>query len=216
MNQTSSASLVVEHVVPQGKGWAFRLWQMSITQAARRYKGFLRTDLLPPLKGDCLKWYVIIHFDSPEHLDAWLRSHEREALLAAGQQIIESYKFTSFATGLEGWFSRHAGAEHFGFGPPAWKQILTVVLALYPTVVLQSWGFKQLGWMQSWPPAIAMLVNMLITSSLLTWVVMPNLTRLFKFWLRPSHQATPFKTECLGLGLMAIAFSVMVVLFNHM
>jgi hypothetical protein len=212
------ASLVVEHVVPSGKGLAFRWWHSKVTRKAKRFQGYIRTDLYSPVKGSQpdqpLKWYSIIHFESPDLLKKWLKSRDRETLIAAGRQVFASYQFMSFATGLEGWFSRQTGTEQMGFGPPAWKQNAAVVLGLYPTVMIQSALFGSLGLMQSWSLPSSMIVNNLITSSLLTWAVMPLVTRWLGFWLQPPQQLPSQKTDLIGAGVIAIALIAMVVLFN--
>jgi hypothetical protein len=215
MPESASASLIVEHRVPRGKGLAFRWWHRQLTRTARGFKGYLRTDLHAPVKGSQLQWYSIIHFDSPQNLNGWLKSDAREQCLAAGQKVFESYQFKSFSTGLEGWFSRTVGTEQVGLGPKPWKQNLAVVLGLYPTVMLQSFLFSSLGIMEGWPLAGSMLLNNLVTSSLLTWLVMPVVTRGFAFWLRPAaHNPNSRRNEIIGVTILAIALLIMMLLFE--
>jgi antibiotic biosynthesis monooxygenase (ABM) superfamily enzyme len=208
------ASFVVEHIVPRGKGIAFRLWHAKLTWSARQCVGFVRADLCSPVKGKDLKWYSIIHFDTPEHLNLWLKSEAREKLLQSGQTIFASYQFKSFSTGLEGWFSSKTKSEQFGLGPPAWKQNIAVVLGLYPIVMLQSMLFHSLGIMESWSPASSMLVNNLITSSILTWGVMPLVTRSLTFWLQPSNQPIPAENNTLGVAVVVLSLIAMLIAFN--
>ncbi|PSN18051.1 hypothetical protein C7271_14530 [filamentous cyanobacterium CCP5] len=214
-----AASLVVEHTVPSGKGLAFRWWHAKVTRSAKQFKGHIRTDLCAPVRGATpdqpLKWYSIIHFESAELLNQWIKSGDREALIKAGRKTFASYQFMSFSTGLEGWFSRSTETEQSGFGPPAWKQNAAVILALYPTVMLQSLLFGGLGLMQSWPLSQSMIINNFITSSILTWIVMPRVTRLLGFWLRPGYEAPGWKTDGLGLGIVVGALAVMVLLFSY-
>jgi uncharacterized protein len=217
-NQAFYASLVVEHIVPQGKGFAFRRWQSKITNAAKRHEGFLRTDLCPPLRcqDGVVKWYSVIHFDSPTHLQRWIESDEREKLLEDGQKIVRAYRFKSFTTGFEGWFSHHAGSERSGLGPPAWKQMMAVVLGLYPTVMIQTMIFAALSIFQSWPSASVMLANNLITSSILSWVIMPRITQVLKFWLQPAFQLPSVKNDLLGATIVTLSLGAMMALFNQL
>ena len=45
----SPASLIVEHTVPQGKDLAFKQWHTHLTQSAKQYEGYIRTDLCAPI-----------------------------------------------------------------------------------------------------------------------------------------------------------------------
>lgn len=209
------SSLVIEHIVPRDKSFAFRRWNGRFIQSAKHREGFVRADQCSPLPcaDGVVKWYTIIHFDTPERLNAWVESDDCEQVLKLGQAIFTSYRFKSFTTGLEGWFSQRAGAEQVGSGPSAWKQILSVVLGLYPVVMLQSALFEALGIMQSWPLASSMMINNLITSTVLTLVVMPQVSRWLNFWLESDYRPTAWKKDLLGAGIVAIALMLLVLLF---
>lgn len=203
------SSLVTEHIVPKENELIFKQWQGELVELAQGYAGFLRCDLSEPLpcRDRVIKCYNIIHFDSPIHLSKWIESSDRQRLLASGQDVFSAYRFKSFTTGLEGWFSLQFGnSEYAGLGPPRWKQILAVVLGLYPIVMLQSFLFTKLGIMQSWSLANSMLVNNLVTSTILSIVVMPVIAQKLRFWLKPAYLPTSVKTNLIGgaivLGLL--------------
>ena len=212
-----SPSVIIEYIVPSNKNWAFRSWHRRIVKSAQRSPGFLRADRYRPLavQEGCLKWYTVLHFEQPDQLRAWLNSSDRESLLQAGRDIFTSYKFTSFETGMQGWFSNEAGAELNGLGPPAWKEILAVVLGLYPIIMVQGFILERLGLFDDWDPASAMLANNLITTCVFTLVVMPRIVRWLNFWLRPAHRGASVVVEVLGTVVTVLAMAAMVYVFNE-
>lgn len=216
-SQAFYSSLVVEHIVAKSQRAAFERWHDGLKMAASRHPGFVRLDLNSPLlcEDDAIKWYSIVHFDSPEHLNSWVNSTERKRVIESGQNIFRAYRFKSFTTGLEGWFSRRANDdENRGLGPPAWKQILSVVFGLYPIVMIRIKLFPGTGVIGDWSPSGAMLLATLITSSILAVAVMPVVTRLMGFWLYPAYQETKWKADVLGSIVMALGLIFMAGVFD--
>jgi len=211
------SSVMIEHIVPRSKELPFRRWHAELLHRARQFPGYIRTGLCPPLvcRDGMVKWYSVMHFDTPDHLNEWVQSSDRKDLVTAGQSFLQEYRFKSFTTGLEGWFSQASGTERPALGPAPWKQVLSVVLGLYPTVMIQSLVFGALGIMQDWPPGSAMLVNNLITSSILTWGVMPVVSRRLNFWLEPPYRRSPTQVNLQGAMLVGVALLLMMTVFNH-
>jgi uncharacterized protein len=216
-DQGAYSSVVIEYTVPQEKSWAFRKWHHGLVNTAQEFQGFIRADRHRPLpcQGGLLKWYAVVHFKQPEDLNRWLLSPQRDALLKAGRGIFKSYKFKSFETGLEGWFSHQSGNELTGLGPPAWKQILSVVLGLYPVIMIQDFLLERVGLLESWEPASAMLVKNLITTCILTLVVMPLILRVLDFWLQPAHRRASMRIEIVGATFTIAAMVAMVFVFSE-
>lgn len=217
LEQLFYSSLVTEHIVPKGKDFAFKRWHNDLVECSKQYNGFLRCDLCPPLrcKDPVVKWYYITHFDSPEHLNQWMESSDRKQLLESGQEIFSAYRFKSFTTGLEGWFSMQSGnSEYKGLGPPHWKQILAVVLGLYPVVMIQAIAFSIFNPMQSWSLANSMIVNNLITSIVLSFLVMPFVSQRLSFWLKPAYLPISRRTNLIGTIIVLASLGLVVIIFN--
>jgi antibiotic biosynthesis monooxygenase (ABM) superfamily enzyme len=69
-------------------------------------------------------------------------------------------------------------------GPPRYKLALLTWAAAYTVITLM---LALVGpTMASWPLALRTLVLSVTMVVALTWLVMPNLTRLFRGWLAPS------------------------------
>ncbi|MEG3436700.1 antibiotic biosynthesis monooxygenase [Pannus brasiliensis CCIBt3594] len=197
----SCASLVIEHRVARGKEGEFQQWQESLTSAVTSFPGYLRTDLSPPVTGAQDKWYAIVYFDTPENLNRWVDSSERRALVKKGEELFGSYQYRSLKTGLESWFTPESDEAEVTI--PAWKQNSIVLLGLYPTVMLQTILFSALGVMSSWPLSVSMLVNNFICCSLLTWIVMPPLSRWFNFWIKDRAENSR-AIDLAGLSIVSI------------
>jgi antibiotic biosynthesis monooxygenase (ABM) superfamily enzyme len=67
--------------------------------------------------------------------------------------------------------------------------------------------------MEGWSLAPKMFVNNLVSCSLLTWLVMPLVTRLLQFWLTPSSSLAKH-TNLLGLLLVLLSYGLMISLFQ--
>jgi len=202
-----TASYVIEHEVSQQKEKQFKQWQHRITQAASQFDGYLGTTVCPPVEQGA-KWYIIVHFDSPDSLTSWLESDIRRNLVEIGKQIFLSSKITHFQTGLEQWFVKQEAQ------PPAWKQILATLLGLYPTVMLLSLLQSSLQWTNSWAFADVMLLSNFLSCCLLTWLVMPFVASLLKAWLQPKDRNLA-KINWIGAALVLTALALMRSIFAH-
>ena len=217
-SQAFYSSLVMEHIVATDEAIAFDQWQDDLRNVASHHRGFVRLDRCAALvcDNDVVKHYTIIHFDSPEHLKQWIDSKARQRLNRQGRQIFRAYRYKSFTTGLEGWFSLRASSdENSNLGPPVWKQILSVVLGLYPLIMLRLKFIPESLFPSSWPHSAITLVATLATSSLLAVVVMPLICQLLSFWLYPAYRKSTLKTDVIGLAIAGAGLITMSILFEQ-
>src|SRR6185437_1006390 len=96
-------------------------------------------------------------------------------------------------------------------GPQAWKMALSVVLGLYPTVMLLSMTVGVVT--NRWGLALSMLVGNALSVSILQWGVMPVLTRLLNPWLQANDAARP-RITLGGLAGVLLALAAMTAAFR--
>lgn len=210
--RVSNTSLVIEYEVSKDQELQFKEWQLELRLAVRNFKGYLNTDICTPIKGVQNKWYIIVHFDNSANLTQWLDSDSRHNLIKLGKKNFGSYQYKRLGTGLEGWFSNHIGQAYSS--PSAWKQNFAVLFGLYPTVMIETLLLSQLHLMESWSLAPKMFVNNLVSCSLLTWAVMPLVTRILNLWLRP--QRSELKINLIGTLLVFTGYGLMISIFQFL
>lgn len=85
----SATVVIAQHVRPERKDDYLR-WQAEINDLCRTFPGFEAMEVVPPVPGAQDDYVVVFRFDSFPHLDAWLRSDARQALLARGEGLFTS------------------------------------------------------------------------------------------------------------------------------
>jgi antibiotic biosynthesis monooxygenase (ABM) superfamily enzyme len=200
-------AVVVSHRVDPTREEEFVAWQQRMTEAERAFPGFQGSQLFRPVPGVQDSWTVVYRFDTNEHLDRWLESHERAELLAKAREFkdFDLRRIHPFGS----WFSSADGGAD-GHGPPPWKSALSVLVGLYSTVVLLTLALNEL-----WPDGdlwASLLLGTILSVTLLTWVVMPGVTRALAFWLAPEGPPSR-RIDALGAVASAAFLAVAAVVF---
>jgi uncharacterized protein len=152
----------------------------GIISAARRFPGHLGVEVFRP-QSAAGEYRTVYRFDTQEHLRAWLDSDEHAAWLERAEPHVIGPMRTSFVTGLESWFTLpdQPGAAP----PPPYKMALLTWITIFPLitaiVALTGPTLKDL------PLAVRLGITTALTVPLMTWVVMPRVTRLLHRWLYP-------------------------------
>jgi antibiotic biosynthesis monooxygenase (ABM) superfamily enzyme len=124
--------------------------------------------------------YTLLYsFTDRPALQAWLDSHDRRALLRQADQLAEQHVRVPPLTGLETWFALPHRVTIKP--PPRWKMWLVSLLATYPLVVLFQASIVPT--IKAWPLLVRSAVLPLTLLTLMTFVVMPVVTRIVRPWL---------------------------------
>lgn len=123
---------------------------------------------------------VLLRFARTTDLERWQESAAAVELLAACSALAVGPQHTQRYTGLEAWFTLPGAAAGAGV-PPRWKMALVTWLALLPQVIVLAFVVPP-----SMPFPLRAAVSTAIPVALLTWVVMPYVSRLLAPWLYKS------------------------------
>ncbi|MFC9788866.1 antibiotic biosynthesis monooxygenase [Rhodococcus sp. NPDC127528] len=201
-----AVTVAVSHPPVPGREAEFLAWQRRVADAERAFPGFRGSEMHRPVPGIQEDWIILFTFDSSENLDRWLTSPERAVLLEEGREF-RDFKVQRIANPYGSWFP----APGAGAAPTAsWKTALSVLMGLYPTVVVLTILIAEV-----WPGAplwVSLLVGNVLSVSILTWVVMPVVTRVLGFWLEPDDPHDR-RTERLGVAISVGFLAVAAIVF---
>lgn len=210
----SDLMMVISQVIPPDKSEAFLEWQHLMTDASSKFAGYERTEVFPPADGLHEEWITIVRFDSKENLDAWVGSVERASLNDEFKEKFGDFHMRRIGSGFDLWMQPAAQTKI-----PPWKMALTVLVALYPTLLLLQAliTFPLLGALHI-PHPFKMLVSILFTISAMNWVVMPFTVKNLKWWHYPegdpgAQQATTLKGVALIVSIILVTAFIFVPFF---
>ncbi|WP_369192868.1 antibiotic biosynthesis monooxygenase [Streptomyces djakartensis] len=165
--------------VRPGRERQFEEWTHGITRCARRFPGNEGVSWLTPEDGH--RYHAVLRWSDRHRLAAWLESDERAHWHRQIHDIaVEVSSERQSTTGMETWFSLPGTTVQ---APPRWKMVLTTFLGAYPFVLLIQWLVAPST--AGWPLPLRALVFPLVLLPVLTYLVMPGLSRLLRQWLYP-------------------------------
>jgi hypothetical protein len=184
-------------------------WQRGITAAVAEFPGYQATEIYPPV-GREEEWVVILHFDDPRTLQNWLDSPTRADWLGKRPYETGDYRLKTLPSGFGAWFAGQIDASG-GALPPSWKIALSVLLALYPTVmVLAILGLPPRG---RFGLAVTMLISNILSVALLQWAVTPALKVVIAPWLR-ANGGDGRRVTVVGAIVILAVLGIMTALFR--
>lgn len=183
--QSGPITLVISEVVEPSQVPAYEAWTKGINRDARQFDGFLGVEVIRPRDHDHPEYVVIVKFETYDHLRRWLLSPTYRDWMDKSYGLIAARSQQQLPSGLELWFTLPQGQSGMRSppSPPYYKQVVLGVLAVYPLILLAN---RLLGpLLAGLPPLLALFISVIFVSALLTYPVMPWLTKGLAFWLYP-------------------------------
>lgn len=173
---------VISHIVRSGRTQGYEEWFHSIAADARKFKGHLGVSAIRPHEHTHPEYVVILKFDRYDNLKTWLESDTRREWIERLQPLIEKPEAIQTLTGLETWFS--LPKQPAKAPPPRYKMALVTWLGVFVTLAIVSRLLAPL--LSGLPVLLNQLVTTGLVVALLTYLIMPRLTKLFRKWLYPT------------------------------
>jgi antibiotic biosynthesis monooxygenase (ABM) superfamily enzyme len=190
---------------------AYKNLRAALDAKAAEFPGFVRDEVYSPPAGQD-DWTAVLTFKSQADLERWRVSPERAELLRKVQTVAEDHDWV-LPSGFQQWSPSVAA--------PAWKQAMTALGILYAMVSvlnitlgnligdgLKVEGNKVISGL-GLPFPLVVFIGNAVGTVLLTWVLMPIVTRLLRWWLDPAAS----RAQTIRGVVLLLAIYVIEVLF---
>ncbi|MDQ0819171.1 antibiotic biosynthesis monooxygenase (ABM) superfamily enzyme [Arthrobacter sp. V4I6] len=202
---SQAASVLISSRVDPDQEEEFLAWQRIISSAESTFDGFIGHQVQRPVPGVRDHWVVVLSFDSNEHLNAWLESGERAALLKAGAPFNRELALAKTSYGFGFWSGGSPTPD------PIFKSNLVVLLMLYPLVFL--WGYfvsEPLIDSHGVPFWLSLFIGNLVSTQLLGWFLVPWAFQRFGWWLK---RGQPLRVHLYGYAIILALYIVSMALY---
>jgi antibiotic biosynthesis monooxygenase (ABM) superfamily enzyme len=183
---TGPVTVAIERRVLPENVPAVTRWVQTGVNLANRYPGFLGSGWVRASAGSH-DWHMLYRFADAATLDAWETSPDRVRWLAQGRDLVEETRVVR-RTGIEGWFdaptSTAPPASATVAAPPRWKQSVSIWLGFFPVNLAFTLLVGSL--VPAWdvvPVVPRVLATTLVLTPVMTYLVLPRVTRLLAPWL---------------------------------
>lgn|GEM_PF-1279325 len=180
------AKIVLQMRARAGQQQELETWIRELLRVAARSSALQGASVLTGGRGD---YFVLLRFAGMTELNKWESTPAVRALLHRGEAFAVGMEESIARTGLETWFEL-PGVPSAVRVPPRWKMAVVTWAALMPQV-----GLLRLIAPRSWPFLLTVAVTTAIPVAMLTWVVMPWLSKLLRGWLYAAGRVTPENRE---------------------
>ena len=170
---------VIRHDVKPGHAAAYEAWTKQVQPIAQGFPGHQGVAIIRPPQGSNV-YTIVLHFDTLEHLRGWLESDVRNQLVANIEPHLTHRGEVEIHPGLEFWLSPPGATR-----ARPYKQFLLVLGVIYPlSLVVSRLSEPFFNMVPSLSPLpLRNLVTVTVVIALMTWVIMPTLTRRLEGWL---------------------------------
>lgn len=177
----SPVTIIVKRRPKPGHEKEFEEVLTGISRAAMTFKGHLGVNIFRPTKTNDY-YRIVFKFDSRRNFIAWETSSIRQQWLDRFSRVDYGDPQIDVLSGLETWFT--TPEEEAVVPPPRHKMMIMVWSAVFPLSLLLHWLLKPL--LGHTHIIVQGAVISLLIVGLMTYIIMPALSRIFHRWLHSS------------------------------
>ncbi len=182
---------------------AFVEWLKKLRQQEATFPGFEKVNVQVSKSSQEEHWITFLQFDSESHLENWLNSPERQALLEEANTYINAQEKYKLLSSFGNWFNDNPSAVV----PPVWMQSMLILLTLFPAVVLETRYILPL--MSNLNPVIMRFLGVIIIVCSISWILMPLSIFALGWWLSAKTTAK----KLLGAGVVFFLYGLEIIFF---
>ena len=152
--------------------------------AALEFPGHLGVTVLKPQRGESKDYQIIVKFASKADYQRWCQSHEAAHWFKRLNRLEDKPPNLEIITGIETWFAvdRTTTIQPM-IPPPRYKMAIVTWIAIFVLIVIINLLLG--GFLSSLPMLYRSFILTVGLVTLMIYVVMPQMTRLFSGWLYP-------------------------------
>lgn len=184
---TDPVTVVITRRVKPGRTVDYEAWLQRLQRDARDLPGYLGVTTQRPAPGAPPDYVSVLRFDSLASLQAFERSELRARALEQVRDFVDGDAAWQRLTGLEFWFTPPPGTVVPQ--PSRARMALVMVAVVFGLVLglgsLVNAAFAQLPFAAPYP--LRLLVTITIEVLLMTYWLMPLITRRLAHWIYPAR-----------------------------
>jgi uncharacterized protein len=175
-------TMVMVTEIKPGKEAAYRAWADRIQKLQATFPGYVGSFVQPPQHNET-GWTTVLRFDSAAHLEAWVKSDARAAMVKESEDLVQGFHAQRVDTSFPGWVPNDPTT---GKPPNRWKTACLILLTLFPVVMLELRFLNP--HLRELNPAVGTFIGNAISVALTTWPLIPLAIYGFHAWLFPENR----------------------------
>jgi uncharacterized protein len=182
-NVDETVTVVVTRKVKRGCESQYEDWLRRLLNESKSLKGYIGATIQRPPPGST-EYTSVFRFDTVDNLHKFEESEMRSRYLREVIDYVEADAAWKKYTGLEFWFSPPKGAI---VPQPSRLRMALVTIAIVFGLVISIGQVVNMVAVQV-PPYLRLFVTISIEIFLMTYLLMPRITRLLAKWIYPSSK----------------------------